>query len=154
MVERDGMLVVERSELIFENENWTMIWELLVTAFVLASVTWYYLIRRFFLFLVIVTWHFYIWKLFLFLVGFYKSKSILFFRLILSIFIAVEGSFSGREPRWQPLCYKQSPAFTQNSQKKDFLFLQIHMKNTWFVKTTASPITTIRRVFYPLVNTI
>ena len=32
-----------------------------------------------------------------------------------------------------------------------FLFLQKHMKNTLFVKTTASTITTTKRVFYPLV---
>ena len=51
--------------------------------------------------------------------------------------------------RWQPLCYKQNPASTQNSQKKVFLLQQIHMKNTLFVKTTASPITTTRRVFLP-----
>ena len=31
-------------------------------------------------------------------------------------------------------------------------FLQVHMKNTLFVKTTASPITTTRRVFYPRAN--
>ena len=55
---------------------------------------------------------------------------------------------------WQELCYKQSPAFTQKFQKKIFLVLQIHMKNTLFVTTTASPITTTRRVFYPLVNII
>ena len=36
------------------------------------------------------------------------------FRFILSVFIVAEGSFSG----WQPLCYNQSPAFTQNFQKK------------------------------------
>ena len=58
----------------------------------------------------------------------------------------------GREAGWQPLCYKQSLAFTQKFQKKVSLFLQKHTKNTLFVKTTASPITTIRRVFYPLVN--
>ena len=37
----------------------------------------------------------------------------LFFRFILSIFVAVF--------RWQPLCYKQTPAFKQNSQKKSLL---------------------------------
>ena len=42
----------------------------------------------------------------------------------------------------------------QNFQKKISLFLQLHMKNTLFVKTTESPITTIRRVFYPLVKII
>ena len=46
------------------------------------------------------------------------------------------------------------PSFYTNSQKKISLFLKIHMKNTLFVKATASPITTIRRVFYPLVNII
>ena len=64
------------------------------------------------------------------------------------------GSASVRHIRWQPLCYKQNLAFTQNSQKKVFLFQQIHMKNTLFVKTTALPITTTKRVFYPLVNFI
>ena len=54
--------------------------------------------------------------------------------------------------RWQPLCYKQSPAFTQNFQKKVSFFLQKHKKNTLFVQTTASPITTTRRVLSPLVN--
>ena len=54
--------------------------------------------------------------------------------------------------RRQPLCYKQSPAFAQKFQEKISLFLQLHMKNRLFVKTTASPITTTRRVFYPLVN--
>ena len=44
--------------------------------------------------------------------------------------------------RWQPLCYKQTPAFTQKFQKKVSSFLQLHTKNTLFVKTTASPITT------------
>ena len=52
---------------------------------------------------------------------------------------------------WQPLCYKQSPAFTRKFQKKVSLFLQKHTKTSLFVKTTASPITTIRRVLYPLV---
>ena len=47
---------------------------------------------------------------------------------------------------FSPLCYKQYPAFTQNSQKK-VLFFKLHLKNTLFVKTTASPITTTRRVF-------
>ena len=54
--------------------------------------------------------------------------------------------------RLQPLCYKQSPAFMQKFQEKVSLFLQKHLKNTLFVKTNASPITTKRRVFYPLVN--
>ena len=49
---------------------------------------------------------------------------------------------------------RENPAFTQNSQRKVSLYLQIHMKNTLFVKTTASPTTTTRRVFYPLVNII
>ena len=81
------------------------------------------------------------------------------FRFILSIFIAADGSFSGREPkasgreaRWQPLCYKQSPAFTENFQKKVSLFLQKHMENSLFVRTSALPITTLRRGPYPLVN--
>ena len=65
-----------------------------------------------------------------------------------------ESKAYGREVRWQPLCYKQSPAFTQKFQKKVSSFLQLHMKTTLFVKTTASPITTKRRVFYPLVNII
>ena len=58
-----------------------------------------------------------------------------------------------REAGWQPLCYKQSLALTQIFQKKVSLFPQKHTKNTLFVKRTASPITTIGRVFYPLVNT-
>ena len=58
-----------------------------------------------------------------------------------------------REARWQPLSYKQSPAFKQKFPKKVSLFLQKHMKKkTLFVKTTASPIRTIRLVLYPLVN--
>ena len=57
-----------------------------------------------------------------------------------------------RTAGWQPLCYKQSPAFRQKFQKKVSLFLQKHTKISLFVKTTASPITTRRRVFYPLVN--
>ena len=36
-------------------------------------------------------------------------------------------------------------------RKKVSLFLQLHMKNFLFVKITAPPITTTRRVFYPLV---
>ena len=75
-----------------------------------------------------------------------KVKVSCFFRFILSIFIAAFRS--------EPLCYNQPPAFTQNSQKNVFLFLQTQMKNTLFVQTTASPITTIRRVFYPLINVI
>ena len=42
----------------------------------------------------------------------------------------------------------------ENFRKKASSFLQVHMKNTLFVKTTASPIKTTRRVFYPLVNII
>ena len=38
--------------------------------------------------------------------------------------------------------------------KKLSLFLQIHTKNTLFVQTNASRITTTRRVFYLLVNII
>ena len=41
--------------------------------------------------------------------------------------------------------------FTQNFQKKVSSFLQLHMNNTLLVKTTASPMTTKRRVFYPLI---
>ena len=44
------------------------------------------------------------------------------------------------------------PSFYAKDSEKVSLFLQILMKNTLFVKTTASPITTIRRVLYPLVN--
>ena len=64
------------------------------------------------------------------------------------------GSASVRQIRWQPLCYKEYLALTQNSQKKVFLFQQIPMKNTLFEKTTALPIRTTRRVSYPLVNII
>ena len=74
----------------------------------------------------------------------FSIQDFVVFRFILSILIAAF--------RWQPLCYKQSPAFTQKLQKEVSLFLQKHMKITLFVKTTASPITTIRRVLYPLVN--
>ena len=42
----------------------------------------------------------------------------------------------------------------KNFRKKVSLFLQLHKKNSMFVKTTASPITTTRRVFYLLVNII
>ena len=69
-----------------------------------------------------------------------------FFRFILSFFIAAF--------RWQPLCYKQFPAFTQNFQKNISLLLQILSKNTLFVQTTASRITTTRLVFYPFVKII
>ena len=55
---------------------------------------------------------------------------------------------------WQPLCYKQIPVFTQNFQEKISLFLQIHMKKKLVVETTALPITTTRRDFYPLVDII
>ena len=44
------------------------------------------------------------------------------------------------------------PSFYAKISEKVSLFLQRLMKNTLFVMTTASPITTIRRVFYPLVN--
>ena len=44
------------------------------------------------------------------------------------------------------------PSILQKFQKEVSLFLQKHMKKTLFVKTTASPITTKRRVLYPLVN--
>ena len=71
-------------------------------------------------------------------------QKIVVFRLILRIFFAAF--------RWQPLCCKQSPAFTQNFLKNVSLFLQKHMKLTLVVRTTASPITTIRRVLYPRVN--
>ena len=69
---------------------------------------------------------------------------------ILSIFVAVEGSFS----RCQPLFYMQTPACTQTFQKKNVSFLQIYMKKTMFVKTIASPITTTTCVFYPLVKIV
>ena len=46
------------------------------------------------------------------------------------------------------------PRFTQIFQKKVSLFLQIHMKNTLFVGTTASPITTTTCVFHPFVTII
>ena len=55
------------------------------------------------------------------------------FTFILSVFIATF--------RWQPLCYKQFPAFSQNFQKKVSLFVQVHTKNTSYVlQTTASRI--------------
>ena len=45
-----------------------------------------------------------------------------------------------------------NPSFYTKLPEKNFLYLQIYMKSSLFVKTTASPITTIRRVVYPLVN--
>ena len=88
-----------------------------------------------------------------------ESKSILFFRYILSTFIAVERSFGGRELAYGKQdgshCVKINPQFLRKSfRKKVSLFLQIHMKKALSVKTTALPITTTRRVFYPLVNII
>ena len=44
------------------------------------------------------------------------------------------------------------PSFSAKISEESSLFLQKHMKTLLFVKTTASPITTIRRVFYPLTN--
>ena len=49
-----------------------------------------------------------------------------------------------------------NPSFYTNFPEETSWFLQIHMKNTLFVQTTASPITTIRRVFlsgckYPII---
>ena len=46
------------------------------------------------------------------------------------------------------------PSFYTKISEKASLFLQIHTKNTMFVQTTASRITTIRRVSNPLVNVI
>ena len=71
-------------------------------------------------------------------------QKLVVYRFTLSIFVAAF--------RWQRFCYKQSTPSTQKFQKKVFLFLQEHMKITLFVKTTASPITTVRRVPYPLVK--
>ena len=46
------------------------------------------------------------------------------------------------------------PVFTHKFQKKVSSFLQLHMKTKLFVKTTASPITTKRRVFSACKNHI
>ena len=46
-----------------------------------------------------------------------------------------------------------NPSFyARISEKNVSLFLQKHTKHSLFIKTTASPITTIRRIFYPFVN--
>ena len=57
-----------------------------------------------------------------------------------------------REVSCQPLSYKQSLFLTPKFRKKVSSFLQLRIKNTLFIKTTAPPITTKRRVLYPLVN--
>ena len=44
------------------------------------------------------------------------------------------------------------PSFCAKISEKVSLFMQILTKNTLLVKATASPITKLRRVFYPLVN--
>ena len=44
------------------------------------------------------------------------------------------------------------PSFYEKILEKVSSFLQLHMKNSLFVKTTASPITTKNRIFYPFVN--
>ena len=44
------------------------------------------------------------------------------------------------------------PSFYAKILEKSLLISSKRMKNTSFVKSTASPITTTRRVFYPLVN--
>ena len=77
-----------------------------------------------------------------------SNSRICYFRFFLSFFIAAEGSFRG----WQPLCYKQPPVFTRKLQIKVSSILQILMKSTLFVKNTATPVTMIRRVLYPLLN--
>ena len=46
------------------------------------------------------------------------------------------------------------PSFYAKISEKVSSFLQLHMKNTLLVKTSASPITTKRRVFYPFVSII
>ena len=46
------------------------------------------------------------------------------------------------------------PSFYTKIFENNSLFLQMHTKNTLFVQTTASSITTARLVFYPLVNII
>ena len=48
---------------------------------------------------------------------------------------------------------KTIPSFyAKKFRTKVSVFLQVLMKNTLFEYTTASPITTIRRVLYPFVN--
>ena len=92
------------------------------------------------------------------------NQKFVVFKFILSISIAAEGSFSGTEivegsRRRTARRQDGSNYVTNNPQllretfrKKVSLFLQKRMKNTLFVKTTASLITTKRRVFYPFVN--
>ena len=76
----------------------------------------------------------------------WNSKNCCFQTLFVNFFITVF--------RWQPLCYRQSTAFTPNFRKKTSFFLQIHMENTLFLPTTASPITTTRPEIFPLVKII
>ena len=59
---------------------------------------------------VIVTWHFHICRSFPYQVIVFVIQKFVVFRFILSLLIA--------KFRWQPLCYEQSPAFTQKFQKK------------------------------------
>ena len=44
------------------------------------------------------------------------------------------------------------PNFYAKNSEKVSLFLQVVLKSTLFVKTTALPVRTTRRVFYPLVK--
>ena len=80
-------------------------------------------------------------------------QAIVVFRFILSISIAAEGSFKGRQDSTHYVTNNpQLLSRNFRKKKKVSLFLQKPTKNLLFVKTTASPITTIRRVLYPLVN--
>ena len=60
--------------------------------------------------------------------------------------------------RWQPLCNKQSQLLHKHFRKKmkcfSSLFLQKYLKFILVVQTTASPTTTTRCVFCPLVYII
>ena len=74
-----------------------------------------------------------------------NSQTFLVFRFILSNFIAVDGKMAA-------IMLQTIPSFYAKISEKSLFVSEKHMKNTLFVKTTASPITTIRRVFYPFVN--
>ena len=144
MGERDGMLVAESyfSEWKLKNDFGAAFRYIYIYASFLVIVMWFFM--RFFPFLGIVTWCFHICRYFPYRVIVLVIQKFVVFRFILLLLIKIF--------RWQPLCYKQSPAFTQKFQQKVSSFLQLRMKNTLFVKTTASAITTKRRVFYLLVN--
>ena len=73
-----------------------------------------------------------------------KSYSILLFRFISSIPIAAF--------RWQPLCYKQSPAFTKKFQKKNFSISANTYEKYLVCKDYCIAHHGGKTCFYPLVN--